>query len=352
MKLNKIDSLAAKLPWFLKFKYTAQFILEHLMGGRLSARFLSKSQAKLKQQIHACLAATPQKGRSTPITEVSDLSPHEFFQYSFQPGVPVVFRGIAKDWPACKEWDFNYFATHYGKEPVLFVNHEAYGNKENKSDFELSTLEEYLGSLDKNDGRYARFHPLLDRYPELKKYLNLEWLTERMSQKLLDGFVFNVLFLGKKDSVTNCHNEGNDNLFLQVTGTKKWFLWPTDYSYIFQPRANRGPAKYCDINPLKPQLNKYLGYEYLDYYEVDLEPGDILYVPAYTWHYTKNVTSSIGVGTRWTSLKNTFRRSPLLCIFEFLNTNPSLFSTLFSKDEFDFNRMIIKSMGYKREDIK
>lgn len=348
----RIQTLSSKLPRSIKFKYNSLFILEHLLGTRIFNRFLAPSRIRLKHQIQSHLAIHSQFGKAIPIMEVYDLEPEQFFSDYFLSGAPVLFKGLATDWDACKKWNFDYFATYYGKEPVLFVNHEAYGTKTNQSDFELSTLEEYLSTIEIDDGRYIRFHPLLDRYPSLKNYLNLSWLNTKMLQKLKDGFVFNVLFLGKKGSITNCHNEGNDNLFLQITGKKKWYLWPADYAYVFQPHANRGPAKYCDIDPLNPQLEKYLGYEHLDYYEAELEPGDILYVPAYMWHYTVNSTASIGVGTRWTSLKNTFRQSPLLCILEFFNTNPSLLSTLFSKDEFDFNRLIIKSMGYKDNDIK
>lgn len=352
MKLNRIDSLSLRLPYLLKLKFNLLFTIEHFFGQKFTNKFLFESRLRLKNQIGELLSVNNYRGKGVPITEISDLSPQQFYAYNFLPGIPVVFKGVAKNWSACKEWDFDYFSNNFGKEPVIFVNHEVYGSASNKSDFEISSLEEYIKSInDVNDQRYARFHPLLDRHPELKEYLNLRWLKERMMQKFFSGFIFNVLFIGKSGSTTNCHNEGNDNLFLQIYGKKKWYLWPSDYLYAFHPRANRSPAKYCDINPENPQIREYLGYENLDYYETELEEGDILYVPSYTWHYTKNITPSIGVGTRWTSLKNNFRRSPLLCILEFLNTNPSLFSVFSSKNEFDFNKIILKSMGYKDHDI-
>ena len=77
-----------------------------------------------------------------------------------------------------------------------------------------------------------------------------------------------------------------------------------------------------------------------------LSPGDILYVPSYVWHHVLNLDNSIGVGTRWTSARNTARHSPLLLALEFFNTNPTLFRTLFMKGEPDFNKLMIESMGH------
>lgn len=355
MDNNTIEQLSTKIPGNIRRKYYSQFLRDHFFGPGFSDRLFPNNREQIKSSIASAVTSST-LGQGVAVAEETDITPEEFYHKYYYPGRPVVLRGKGAQWKACQQWNFEYFKQRYGDDPVLFVNHEAYGEEEAEEGFEVSTLANYIDTLEEG-GKYARFHPLLDRHPELLEDLDRKWINDRMLQKTFGGTIFHILFMGAQGSKTPVHNAGSDNFFLQIEGQKKWTLWPTDYTLMFQPEANRGPAKSCDIDPSNPDLSKYQGYQYLDYYETTINPGDILYIPAYLWHHVENVTRSIGIGARWTAMKNTVRRSPVLACLEAVNTNPSILQNIFrysgiSKREMDFNRILIRSMGYTEADIE
>jgi hypothetical protein len=56
----------------------------------------------------------------------------------------------------------------------------------------------------------------------------------------------------------------------------------------------------------------------------DLEPGDVLYVPAFAWHQVHNFSPSIAVGYRWASARLGWRTSPVQTFLVLTCSNPSL----------------------------
>ena len=75
-----------------------------------------------------------------------------------------------------------------------------------------------------------------------------------------------------------------------------------------------------------------------------MEPGDVLYVPAYSWHHVVNLDATVGVGTRWTSAGNSLRQSPLYFALEFLNTRPSMLRTMFPKGELEVTALLAEAL--------
>lgn len=328
-----------------KAVFSAFFVLDHFFGRKNVERLLGGARRALKRRITDQLRAAGE-GRQVPVPRAGTLSPDEFFTRCGRPGVPVVFSEVAKDWKACREWSFDSFRARFGDDEAILVNHEIYGKAVGAAPYEFTTLRDIIDQMRSGGQKYVRFHPLLDRHKELLDDIDQRWLTDRMFEMTGDGYRFHTLFLGGAGTKTPIHSAGNENLFLQIEGKKRWHLWPATHTIIFDPEANRGPAKYCDLAPSNPDYGKYQAYRYADTWTVDLNPGELLYVPAYVWHHVENLSPAIGVGFRWTALRNTFRRSPLLAIMEIFNTNPSLFAAFSREGEIDFNRLIMMSMGH------
>ena len=117
---------------------------------------------------------------------------------------------------------------------------------------------------------------------------------------------------------------------------------------MLRPEANRAPHKVCDVDVHDVDRTRYPGFDYLDHYEVVLEPGDVLYVGAYAWHHVENLTPSIGFGARWTAPKNSRAQCRLLNGLEYLNTNPSplrILRMFRESGEVDFNRVLLATHG-------
>lgn len=343
-----VNKLSNSIPRNLRWTYNSLFLLEHIFGQERTNFFFRRTKKKYLKELEFSLANTGRSQQKVTVPTIENLSPARFFEEYFLKGIPVIFKGAAKSSLACQKWNFSFFKKKYGQDKAIIVNHPAYGD--NQESFEIITLAKLIDSIDQDSSKYARFHPLLDRHPELQNDLDKDWFKDYMCEKSEKGFVFHTLFMAGEGTKTTTHNARNENLFLQIEGQKRWFLWPADYSYLFQPEANRMAAKHCDLNPHHPDLEKYPGYQYLDYYEAVLEPGDILYVPSYMWHYVENLSPSIGVGTRWTSLINTLRADKLLGCMEFINTNPTMLKVIkmsVEAGEFDFNRVLLYSKGHK-----
>ena len=345
MIVNKISN---SIPRNLRWTYNSLFLLDHILGQERVNFFFSGTKKKYQKKLESSLANTGRSQQKVAVPTLENLSPVEFFEEYYLKGIPVIFKGAAKSSLACEQWNFSFFKEKYGQDEAIIVNHPAYGD--NQESFEVTTLEKLIDSIDQDSLKYARFHPLLDRHPELQDYLDKDWFDDYMCEKSEKGFVFHTLFMSGGGTNTPVHNARQSNLFLQIEGQKRWFLWPADYAYLFRPEANRMAAKHCDFNPFQPDLEKYPGYQYLDYYEATIEPGDILYVPPYMWHYVENLSPSIGVGTRWTSFINSLRNDKLLACMEFINTNPSILKVIkmsIEAGEFDFNRTLLHTRGHK-----
>lgn len=79
-----------------------------------------------------------------------------------------------------------------------------------------------------------------------------------------------------------------------------------------------------EADPVKNPSGKYPLIRYANYYEVILNPGDVLWVPPYTWHQVSNQSDAIGVGYKYTSFSAAWRSSPLLTTLNVFSVNPPL----------------------------
>ena len=82
---------------------------------------------------------------------------------------------------------------------------------------------------------------------------------------------------------------------LQLGGRKKWTLIPGDQSYRLRPSlAPDGRAFFCTRRAHGAAGVATLAAAGATHYEVEQRPGDVLWVPTWTWHrvdYLPNVTA-------------------------------------------------------------
>lgn len=82
-----------------------------------------------------------------PLPETSAISVADFRQQFQNPGIPLVFRGAARDWGCCQNWCVEYIRECHGSDRLG----------------PLFTLEKILNSPTDN---YVRFYNLFQRHPE------------------------------------------------------------------------------------------------------------------------------------------------------------------------------------------
>ena len=115
----------------------------------------------------------------------------------------------------------------------------------------------------------------------------------------------NLLLCGPPRAITSCHFDEQQNLFAQLSGRKRVRLyspsdWPKLYPYpLGHPRDRQSqillPMDTTTTNTITEQNRSFPLYAQATEYRVDLNPGDILYVPQYWWHQMEALTQNVSI---------------------------------------------------------
>tara|TARA_Y100001954_G_scaffold98133_1_gene106938 strand:- start:401 stop:994 length:594 start_codon:yes stop_codon:yes gene_type:complete len=170
------------------------------------------------------------------------------------------------------------------------------------------------GSMD-----YARLLPILDQHPELLNDMGVEWLKSASNNRA-KGSIKHQLFMGGPRTSTQMHCAIGSNLFIQIYGRKKWWIYSNKYSPLLEPIVDRSVFFRSKENGEKPEGK----FQKADGWTVTLEPGDILYNPPFFWHQTRSIDINIGVGFRWFSLSSILKVSPAQFLMTITASNPSV----------------------------
>ncbi len=271
------------------------------------------------------------KGKILDVPRVNDLNGEDFYRDYFLKGLPVIISGKAKKWDCLKNWSPESLEKRFGDDPVMVTN-------ENVNDIKVEdiTLKEVIDAMKKGDtSKYARFNNLLFMHPELVNDLDLGYLNS-IAPRAKENLNYQI-FMGAKGSKTSLHAAVSHNLFIQVYGSKHWYLVSPRHDLALRPPANRSPYFISNFDPAQPDYQRYPSMEYVDMYEFELHEGDILFNPACFWHQVKNLTPSIGCGCRWFDLRSSANLSMTQLCLLLTASNPSLLFTI--KNRRDYSKI-------------
>lgn len=308
-----------------RIEYGLYQFFDRFIGRKKIARLIGHRRNKFAKKLIDDLAKDG-KGKAIPVERRKDLSLEEFKNHYRKKGIPVVMEGAANDWDCVKKWSLEYFSKLHGNDVIAYSSHEL------KETYETTTLGEVINNIRSGGGKYYRFYPLLKRHPEHIKDFDYKWLLERRNP--LTWFEAWQVFIGGKKTITNIHMENECNLFIQAYGEKKWMIYPKYYTMVFDPE----PARHLYRNPAKSEgspifdpfnlnVNAPPRYEYINWYETDLKPGDILFNPCFSWHTVQNTTDSISIGYRWVAPLYALKIAPLYALLDLFIKNPSIFKS-------------------------
>ena len=196
--------------------------------------------------------------------------------------------------------DVSYLNNYFGDQHITFLNDESEQENLKLSDFieKIDSGSKYrlrantkIGNLivDHIDTRYIQ--KIKNKKKHFLDYLLSFGKTSRQ----------HTLFLSTKDCVFAKHAHITSGLIIQLHESKKWYLsktrddfWQVKYKRVIFP------------TPLYI-LDKKIKHENV----VTLEPGDMLYIPAYWFHYTTSKNTNISYSHFFTEpmsyyLKNSF----------------------------------------------
>ena len=305
-----------------RLQYNLTRIAKHFFGIEFNRQ---KLQRKILQEMQKFGEA-----KKLEIDIKSEISPTDFRENYLKKKRPLVLRQKASEWTSCQKWSPQFFKDNYGDQMISAMSSLPEDNENLSYSVTDIKMSDYIDDLESGSSQYyVRFNNFLYSQKELPGQLNLPFLRKYTGPLFTLGEVLQ-LFFGVKDSKTNLHAANLHNLFIQIHGKKRWVLYPCHYDPMLDPPVKREPYVYSNILPFREQ-EEFPIQKYLDYYDVTIEAGDILYLPSSMWHYVENKETSIGAAYKWygplSSSFNNFTQNLLIT----WATSPSLIYTFLNR---------------------
>eukprot|EP00929_Paragymnodinium_shiwhaense_P107180 TRINITY_DN73247_c0_g1_i1.p1 TRINITY_DN73247_c0_g1~~TRINITY_DN73247_c0_g1_i1.p1 ORF type:complete len:544 (+),score=109.28 TRINITY_DN73247_c0_g1_i1:112-1743(+) len=276
-----------------------------------------RASSKVPKLSHAILR---ESYTSLPVTR--------FRSERLQQAHPVVVEGHlrAAGWAALDKWaDLRFWLRSHGKRlvPVELgvreddaANHALSSSRENEGSMKLedfvsrfllpsneassasTALPGEAGPADEwtaSPVAYLAQHLMLFQMPELQKDIAVPQYCALGSLRTVN------IWLGTVGTVTGLHYDNDENFLVQVAGFKYVRLYSQGESKrLYATTAPRDKcashgASFSQVRVERPDLEAHPLFAEAEYQETILGPGDMLYIPRYTWHYIRSLSTSLSV---------------------------------------------------------
>ncbi len=236
-----------------------------------------------------------------PVDTFDTISPEQFRREYYLPGKPVIIKSLAKTWPAYSKWNWDFLKQTAGHHQVGIYNNiksDAYTPINTADDYK--TFGEYVDMISHGPAGWRIFlFNIFDHSPELTK--DFTWPEEYMT-----GFVkkYPMLFVGGATSITHMHFDIDLShiLHTQFVGRKRVLLFPYEEQY----KLYRKPFEVLSLADFsnyhlkngKPDYDQFPAIKQAIGYEVILEHGDTLFMPAGYFHHMEYLDSGFAMSLR------------------------------------------------------
>ena len=236
-----------------------------------------------------------------PVDIVEKISAEDFKKNYYEPKIPLVMTGLAKEWPAYKKWNWDYFKEIVGDKKVALYNNiksDAYTPINTADDYK--TFGEYVDMIKEGPAAWRIFlFNIFDHAPQLIQ--DFTW-----PEHLMKGFVkkYPMLFTGGATSITHMHFDIDLShiLHTQFGGKKRVLLFRYEEQYKlyrkpFEVLSLADFSNYATNNHL-PDYEKFPAVKHAVGYDLILNPGDTLFMPAGYWHHMEYLESGFAMSLR------------------------------------------------------
>lgn len=234
-----------------------------------------------------------------PVAVYDTIDPEVFKKEFYEPGIPVVIKNLAKDWPAYTKWNWDYFKKLVGDKRVPLYNNvksDAY-TPINKAD-DYKTFGEYIDMISKGPAGWRIFlFNIFDHAPQLTK--DFTW-----PEHLMKGFVkkYPMLFTGGATSITHMHFDIDMShiIHTQFAGRKRVLMFPfkEQHKLYRKPFEVLSLADFSNYYDREPDYTQFPALKLAEGYDFILQPGDTLFMPAGYWHHMEYLDSGFAMSLR------------------------------------------------------
>ena len=222
------------------------------------------------------------------IERIHQPTPEEFQHKIFPARKPVVITGKMTDWKALSLWSVDYLNTVIGnKEINVHVSKNKIFNVDPEAGFTIASKKmkftdftNWIVQEKKTDEYYyLQQSPVTITFPELVPDIEI---PDYIDQKL---FMITNLWMGTGGNISPLHHDMSENLLSQVCGRKRVLLFaPQQTSRLYPFPAHSKTPHMSQLNIDQLDINKFPKFQKAQCMECLLEPGEMLFIPAFWWH--------------------------------------------------------------------
>jgi LPS sulfotransferase NodH len=238
------------------------------------------------------LAALDPKNKT--VERRSGVSRAEFLEKYYAANRPVILCDLMSKWKAMKRWTPEYFKATCGDTMVeIMVDRDknpSYETEDSKHR-QMVRFGDFVDRVAGSDGSNDCYLTARNKFfsnPEVRPLLkDLEIFPEYLDGK--PDWMF--LWYGPKNTVTPLHHDLMNIFMAQVQGRKRITLVPaTEMELVYN---NNGVYSPIDIE--KPDYDLFPKFREANVMQVELEPGEVLFLPIGWWHHVRALDTSITV---------------------------------------------------------
>ena len=278
--------------------------------------------------------ATPLHGlRAVPEVAHADFTQSAFRSQFQRPGVPLVVRGFAREWPAMARWaDVAYFGDMCGHAPIASGDMSFRDYCRELARLERDTPAVEFGAMtdlgrdyyfshneelfyhcpalweDVRGFRIARAHASkpTTMLARLARLLIVQFEVLFLPADFVWGdWVQAVVWIGPPGSTTKLHYDDDPlSLLVQIKGSKRIRIYSPDQSRLLYPQSTCPNLEEYgtrfsrfDGDPTAMTLverERFPNLTAAQFLDVEIHPGDMIFIPSGWWHF---VTVSPGSST-------------------------------------------------------
>lgn len=251
------------------------------------------------------------------IDRIHQPTPREFYQKYVRANRPVVITGITDHWQAMGKWSPEFFLTQYPEAKVVYTAWDSKGLTNDATGYyrnrkrRTTTLGAFIDAMNspqQTSRDYVSQYPIFSELPQLKDdigslepYMNIPQLYPAAVQSKVKKSP--TFWLGPAGIVTPVHFDSAHNLLVQIHGRKKLLLIaPCQSKLLYYPGLDLGHVNYSPVDVESPDLERFPRFREATPIELQLEPGEVLFIPVRWWHYARALDQTISLNFWWFSV--------------------------------------------------
>jgi hypothetical protein len=224
------------------------------------------------------------------VPRIRDLSSLDFLNLFYAPGRPVVIEGAIDDWPALTRWSAAYL-----REALGSVSVEYQAGRQANPDFELDKdrhrktlpFSAYLDLIEAggNDAYITAYNSAGNASALAPLERDLGFLDRYLTR------AHGMLWIGPAGTFTPLHFDLTNNMLAQIVGRKLvTLLPPSETTHLHHNRH-----VFSDVHDIhdESRLARFPSARNARRFDVEIGPGDLLYIPIGWWHQVRSQAFSV-----------------------------------------------------------